>query len=127
VTAFTSQGLDHDVDPVLFVHLKFRLVEPGINPRLLSDPASLWAGQSRKQEHPQHPPPTRDVRLRGGVDSAFSLEPAEAERKSLVFRRAIYAAANIAAGETFTESKIRIVRPGDSAPPSLSLHQREKH
>jgi len=54
VTAFTSQGLegvlvnpglDHDGDPVLFVHLKFRLVEPGINPPLLSDPDSLWAGQ----------------------------------------------------------------------------------
>ncbi len=45
MTAFTSQGLegvlvnpglDHDGDPVLLVHLKFRLMEPGINPRLLS-------------------------------------------------------------------------------------------
>ena len=40
-------------------------------------------------------------------------------KKSLVFRRSIYAAANIAAGEIFTESNIRIVRPGDGAPPSL--------
>jgi hypothetical protein len=30
-------GLDNDGDPVLFVHLKFRVVEPGINPRLLSN------------------------------------------------------------------------------------------
>jgi len=32
-------GLDHDDDggTVLFVHLKFRVVEPGINPRLLSN------------------------------------------------------------------------------------------
>ena len=83
------------------------------------------------------------ARADGGVDSAFSLEPAElsslvreaerawlalgevrygpteAEKQSLVFRRSIYAAANIAAGETFTESNIRIVRPGDGAPPSL--------
>lgn len=29
-------GLDHDGDPVLFVQLKFRLVEPGIDPNLLS-------------------------------------------------------------------------------------------
>ena len=45
--------------------------------------------------------------------------PTEAEQKSLVFRRSIYAAANIAAREIFTESNIRIVRPGDGAPPSL--------
>ena len=79
----------------------------------------------------------------GGVDSAFSLEPAElaslvseterawqalgqvrygptgGEQKSLVFRRSIYVAEDIAAGETFTESNIRIVRPGHGEPPSL--------
>jgi len=79
------------------------------------------------------------------VDSAFSLEPAElaslvsetepawlalgevrygpteAEQKSLVFRRSISAAADIVEGEMFTEANIRIVRPGDGAPPSLYL------
>lgn len=83
------------------------------------------------------------ARADGGVDSAFSLEPAEmaslvceterawkalgqvrygpteAERKSLVFRRSIYAAADIAEGEIFTETNIRIVRPGNGAPPKL--------
>ena len=83
------------------------------------------------------------ARADGGVDSAFSLEPAElaslvteterawqslgqvrygpteAEQKSLVFRRSIYAAADIAAGELFTEANIRIVRPGHGAPPHL--------
>jgi len=82
-------------------------------------------------------------RAEGGVDSAFSLEPAElsalvqeserawhalgqvrygptdAERKSLAFRRSIYAAADIAAGEVFTAANIRIVRPGHGAPPHL--------
>lgn len=77
------------------------------------------------------------------MDSAFSLEPAElaslvseterawqalgqmrygpteAEQQSLVFRRSIYAAADIAEGELFTEDNIRIVRPGDGAPPHL--------
>ena len=43
-----NPGLDHDGDPVLFVHLKFRLVKPGIDPRLPSDSAitlrrALWA------------------------------------------------------------------------------------
>ena len=79
----------------------------------------------------------------GGVDSAFSLEPQEmanlvveskrawqalgrvrygptdAERKSLVFRRSIYVAQNISQGDLFTEENIRIVRPGDGAPPHL--------
>jgi pseudaminic acid synthase len=82
-------------------------------------------------------------RAEGGVDSAFSLEPqelgalvqeskrawqalgqvrygpTEAERKSLVFRRSIYVAADIAEGECFTSENLRIVRPGHGAPPSL--------
>lgn len=82
-------------------------------------------------------------RADGGVDSTFSLEPAElaalvqeserawqalgqvrygpteAEQKSVLFRRSIYAAADIAIGEPFTAANIRIVRPGDGAPPHL--------
>jgi len=79
----------------------------------------------------------------GGVDSAFSLEPdelqslvmeterawqalgevrygpTEAEEKSLAFRRSIYAASDISAGEMFNEQNLRIVRPGHGAPPYL--------
>jgi pseudaminic acid synthase len=82
-------------------------------------------------------------RADGGVDSAFSLEPhelaalvqeserawqalggvhygpTEAEQKSLVFRRSIYVAADIAEGEAFTAENLRIVRPGHGAPPHL--------
>ena len=82
-------------------------------------------------------------RAEGGVDSAFSLEPHElkslvveserawialgqvrygptkAEQKSLVFRRSIYVAQDIAEGDVFTMDNLRIVRPGDGAPPSL--------
>ena len=51
-----NPGLDHDGDPVLFVHLKFRLVEPGIDPKLLSDSAislrrALWAIGERRYPH----------------------------------------------------------------------------
>ena len=51
-----NAGLDHDGDPVLFVHLKFRLVKPGIDPRLLSDSAislrrALWAIGERRYPH----------------------------------------------------------------------------
>ena len=83
------------------------------------------------------------ARADGGVDSAFSLEPAEmhrlvseterswqslghvhygptvAEQKSVVFRRSIYVVADIELGEKFTESNIRILRPGLGAPPSF--------
>ena len=82
-------------------------------------------------------------RADGGVDSAFSLEPeelkalvleserswqslgevrygpSEAEQKSLVFRRSIYVATDISAGEEFTVENLRIVRPGHGAPPYL--------
>lgn len=85
-------------------------------------------------------------RADGGVDSAFSLEPSElaalvveghrawqslgrisygtteAERNSLIFRRSIYVASDIAEGELFTTDNLRIVRPGDGAPPYLYTH-----
>jgi pseudaminic acid synthase len=75
-------------------------------------------------------------RAAGGVDSAFSLEPeelralvleterawqslghvaygpSEAEKKSLVFRRSIYVAQDLRAGDALTRENIRCVRPG---------------
>jgi pseudaminic acid synthase len=80
-------------------------------------------------------------RADGGVDSAFSLEPAElaslvsesdrawrslgsvrygattAEQKSLVFRRSLYVAKDMKAGEEFTPTNLRIVRPGNGLHP----------
>ena len=82
-------------------------------------------------------------RAEGGVDSAFSLEPPElsalvqetvrawqalgqvrygptkAEENSLAYRRSIYVASNIQAGDTFTADNLRIVRPGRGASPDL--------
>ncbi|WP_299759617.1 pseudaminic acid synthase [uncultured Pontibacter sp.] len=75
-------------------------------------------------------------RADGGVDSAFSLEPEElhalvveserawqamghvqygvqrAEEKSRLFKRSVYAAKDIAAGEQLTGENIRVIRPG---------------
>lgn len=83
------------------------------------------------------------ARADGGVDSAFSLEPAElhtlvieterawqalggvrygptdAERKSLAYRRSVYVVTDVQAGETFTEQNLRIIRPGHGLPPKF--------
>lgn len=80
-------------------------------------------------------------RAEGGVDSAFSLEPAElkslviesqrawqalgkvyygiqkAEEKSRRFKRSIYVVKDIQAGEIFTEKNIRVIRPADGIEP----------
>jgi pseudaminic acid synthase len=77
----------------------------------------------------------------GGVDSAFSLEPeemkslviettrawealgavsygpTEAEKKSLMFRRSIYIALDVKAGDTLTKENLRVVRPGHGLHP----------
>ena len=82
-------------------------------------------------------------RADGGVDSSFSLEPQElqllvletqrawqslgsvkygptkAEQNSLIFRRSIYVAKDIAEGELFTKENLRIVRPGDGLQPQF--------
>jgi pseudaminic acid synthase len=80
-------------------------------------------------------------RADGGVDSAFSLEPHElaalvveterawqslgsvtygptqAELKSLPYRRSIYVAEDMKAGETFTPKNLRVIRPAGGLPP----------
>ena len=80
-------------------------------------------------------------RADGGVDSAFSLEPNElkslvieteiawkslgsvvyggtdSEEKSKVFRRSLYIAEDMNAGEVFTKHNLRIIRPGGGLPP----------
>tara|TARA_B100002051_G_scaffold98521_1_gene94113 strand:+ start:10710 stop:11762 length:1053 start_codon:yes stop_codon:yes gene_type:complete len=90
----------------------------------------------------------------GGVDSSFSLEPSELatlvvetrraweslgeikygptekEKKSLMFRRSIYVAQDIAPGDVFTEHNLRIVRPGLGLPPyflDLLIGKTAKH
>jgi len=93
-------------------------------------------------------------RADGGVDSTFSLEPQEfqmlrdeterawqalgrityggthAEEKSRAFRRSLYIARDMAAGEELTPETMRIIRPGFGLPPKFydqMLGKRVKH
>jgi N-acetylneuraminate synthase len=81
------------------------------------------------------------ARADGGVDAAFSLEPAElallrteterawqamgnvrfgasdAERKSLVFRRSLYVVKPLVEGQSLSPDNVRTIRPGFGLPP----------
>ena len=85
-------------------------------------------------------------RAEGGVDAAFSLEPAELkqlvvetktarqalgtiqigptdeERSSLVFRRTLYICEDLEAGDVLTPENLRAIRPGHGSPPKF-IHQ----
>ncbi|GEO04644.1 sialic acid synthase [Adhaeribacter aerolatus] len=80
-------------------------------------------------------------RAEGGVDAAFSLEPYElkllvteaeraflalgkiqygvqkAEQKSRLFKRSVYVAADIKAGDNFSKENLRVIRPGNGLAP----------
>lgn len=80
-------------------------------------------------------------RADGGVDSAFSMEPAEmaalvvesqraweamgavsygptaAEKKSIQFRRSLYVVKDLRAGDVLTQDNVRAIRPGYGLPP----------
>ncbi len=92
------------------------------------------------------------ARADGGVDSSFSLEPAELaslvtesarawqalggvaygpqseqERKSLAFRRSLYLVRDVKAGDRFTRENVRAIRPGFGLAPKHLDHVLGRH
>ncbi len=91
------------------------------------------------------------ARADGGVDSAFSMEPAElrmlcveserawqalgtvvfggsaAEKQSMAHRRSLYVVRDIAAGEALTAANMRAIRPGYGLPPKHTERMLGKH
>jgi pseudaminic acid synthase len=91
------------------------------------------------------------ARADGGVDSAFSLEPeelhalvveskrawqalgrvsygrTEKEKRSLQFRRSLYVAQDMKAGDRFTPDNLRSIRPGFGLPPKYYERLLGKH
>lgn len=90
-------------------------------------------------------------RADGGVDAAFSMEPAEMaqlvrecntayealgavsyelqdqEKKSVVFRRSLYIVEDMKAGDVITEKNMRSIRPGLGLPPKYYEYVLGKH
>ena len=90
-------------------------------------------------------------RADGGVDAAFSMEPAEMaqlvrecntacealgkvsyemqeqEKKSVVFRRSLYIVEDMKAGDMITEKNMRSIRPGKGLSPKYYYTVQGKH
>ncbi|MHB9149525.1 MAG: pseudaminic acid synthase [Thermoleophilia bacterium] len=128
-----------DTDLATIPHMRERFgCEVGISDHTLGVGASVAAvalGATVVEKH------FTLSRAEGGVDSAFSLEPSELralveetergwravgsvrygaterERASLNFRRSLYVAEDMRAGDVFTPRNLRAVRPGFGLPP----------
>jgi pseudaminic acid synthase len=67
--------------------------------------------------------PKEFAELVSAVDTAYSAKgrtfygPAEREKANVVFRRSIFAIADIMEGDIFTDNNIRVIRPGNGIPP----------
>ena len=57
------------------------------------------------------------VRVADSAIGSVSYEPTAKERSSLVFRRSLFVVEDVRAGEIFTETNVRSIRPGHGLPP----------
>jgi pseudaminic acid synthase len=59
----------------------------------------------------------RDIRVAEGALGGVSYERTAAERISVTHRKSLFVVEDVAAGETFTQKNVRVIRPGFGLPP----------
>ncbi len=108
----SDHTLDHTV-PIIAVSLGASIIEKHftIN-RSEKSPDSTFS-----LEPDEFSKMVKSVRITEKALGKKSLGPGITESKSIVFRRSIFAVADIAAGERFTLGNIRIIRPGHGLKP----------
>jgi len=68
-----------------------------------------------------------DIRSVESIKGTVSYELSEKEKKSIIFRRSLFAVKNIRKGECFTEENIRSIRPGYGLKPKYMNNIFEMH
>lgn len=131
-SAYPSDPKDANLSTIPFLHEKLG-VNVGLSDHTMGTGVAIASVALGAQFIEKH---FTDSRAKGGVDSAFSIEPAElkllvqetervwlalgkvsfdlseSEVKSLQFKRSIYVVSDIAPGEAFSPKNIRCIRPG---------------
>jgi len=137
VSAYPARPEDMNLTMIPYIAERFGVMA-GLSDHTLTNDSAVAAvalGARVIEKHMTY------ARAEGGVDSEFSLEPAEfatlvqsvrvvesalgkpsdtrGERESgeARFRKSLFAAANISKGEVFTEKNVRSVRPSTGLPP----------
>lgn len=147
VSAYPAKPEDMNLTMIPYLATRFDVMTGLSDHTLTNDSAiaSVALGARVIEKH------MTDARAAGGVDSEFSLEPAEfaalvksvrtveaalgspsdarGERESgeARFRKSLFAAADIKKGEVFTEKNVRSVRPGAGLPPKYYRQILGKH
>ncbi|OGG39854.1 pseudaminic acid synthase [Candidatus Kaiserbacteria bacterium GWA2_50_9] len=142
VSAYPAKPEDMNLTMIPYLAERFGVMA-GLSDHTLTNDSAIAAVALGARVIEKH---MTDARAEGGVDSEFSLEPAEfkalvtsvrvvegalgkpgdtrgeREQKESRFRKSLFAAADIKRGEVFTEKNVRSVRPGAGLPPKYYHH-----
>jgi N-acetylneuraminate synthase len=138
VSAYPADIEDCNLATMVDLKARFPGVKIGLSDHTLGTTVAIVAVALGAQVIEKH---FTLARSEGGVDAAFSLEPAELkylcqeaanavscigkvayergekEKENMIFRRSIYAIKDIKEGEPFTRDNIRVIRPGFGCAP----------
>ena len=136
-TSYPADPRDSNLRAIPYLQERFQ-VQVGLSDHTLGVGAAVAATALGATVIEKHITLSRDD---GGVDSTFSLEPAElallktetvrahqalglarlsltdVERKSLAYRRSLYVAEDVTEGDVFNDKNLRSIRPANGLPP----------